>query len=547
MSDVRWHRLANLPPSPTAGVKPRYHPLFGPTTRIPRMKVVVGSATDVGRIRNNNEDSYLVAAPLFVIADGMGGENAGEVASAMAVETVGRMAGEGASTDLAEWVRAANRAVWDRSMTDRTAFGMGTTITAVLADGEQLRLAHVGDSRAYLLRDGEFRRITDDHTRVARMVKDGTITEEEAAVHPERNIITRALGIGEDVKVDQMAIDVRDGDRFLLCTDGLTGMVKEDPLKSILLSTPDPQEAVRKLIEAANAAGGVDNVTAVVLDISTDAPQVAGKVPGSRPARRVGAPGIAALSVVALLVLGLVLNRAGAWPFEKSAATTPTPAQTASGTPTPSVGDSTGVLGEPIAELLPAGATVGLVRNGDLNGDGVAETLVALQGPTEGSPVDAGAYFYVFALTPDGPMQIFDGRNQAPVVDGQTVLDPAGTRAPPRMIGGQTVNNLSSASFELVQFLEVVDFQGLSSPRAVVAIRSATPAGTLQVWVLGLSEGVFHADYYTSVIGGDIQLAGEAIQISSPGEGRRVSYDASGKVVVTVVQQPTPVPPTTTP
>jgi serine/threonine protein phosphatase PrpC len=515
------------------------------------MKVVVGSGSDVGRIRSNNEDSYLVAAPLFVVADGMGGENAGEVASAMAIETVGKMAAEGGSTDLAGWVREANRAIWDRSMTDRTAFGMGTTLTAAIADGEQLRLAHVGDSRAYLLRDGEIRRITHDHTRVARMVQDGTITEEEAAVHPERNVITRALGIGEDVKVDQMAIDVRDGDRFLLCTDGLTGMVKEDLLKSILLSTPDPQEAVRKLIEAANAAGGVDNVTAVVLDISSDAPQVAGRVPARRPARRVGALGMAALSLVGLLLIGLVLNQAGAWPFRKSAAPAPTPtaSTTPSVGPSPSVAISAGGLPQAIADLLPKGATIVLPPiNKDLNGDGVAETLVALQGPTEGSPADAGAYFYVFATTPDGPQQIFDGRNQAPVVDGQTVLDPAGTQAPQRMIGGQTVNNLSSARFELVQFLEVVDFQGPISPRVVIAIRSATPAGTLQVWVLGLSEGVFlHADYYTAVIGGDIQLAGEAIQISSPVGDRKVGYDASGQVVVTVVQPPTPLPTTTTP
>jgi serine/threonine protein phosphatase PrpC len=512
------------------------------------MKVVVGSGSDVGRIRSNNEDSYLVAAPLFVVADGMGGENAGEVASAMAIETVGKLAAEGGSTDLAGWVREANRAIWDRSMTDRTAFGMGTTLTAAIADGEQLRLAHVGDSRAYLLRDGEIRRITHDHTRVARMVQDGTITEEEAAVHPERNVITRALGIDEDVKVDQMAIDVLDGDRFLLCTDGLTGMVKEDLLKSILLSTPDPQEAVRKLIEAANTAGGVDNVTAVVLDISSDTPKAAGSTSGRRPARRVSAPGIAALSLVGLLVIGLVLNWAGAWPFQSSAAPTPTPTATTS-IPTPSVAISAGELPQSITELLPNGATVELPPiNQDLNGDGVAETLVALQGPAEGSPADAGAYFYVFTQTADGPKQIFDGRNQAPVVDGQTVLDPPGTQAPLKLIGGQTINNVSSATVELVQFLEVLDFQGLTSPRAVVAIRSVIPAGTLQVWVLDLTpSGELHADYYTAVIGGDIQLAGEAIQISSPGGDRKVGYDASGKVVVTVVQPPTPLPTTTTP
>jgi hypothetical protein len=210
---------------------------------------------------------------------------------------------------------------------------------------------------------------------------------------------------------------------------------------------------------------------------------------------------------------------------------------------------SAGGLPQAITDLLPKGATVVLTPiNKDLNGDGVAETLVALQGPTEGSPADAGAYFYVFTQTADGPKQIFDGRNQAPVVDGQTVPDPPGTQAPPRMIGGHTVNNLSSASIEMVQFLEVVDFQGLTSPRTVVAIRSVIPAGTLQVWVLGLTAaGELHADYYTAVIGGDIQLAGETIQISSSGEDRNVGYDASGKVVVTVVQPPTPLPTTTTP
>jgi serine/threonine protein phosphatase PrpC len=506
------------------------------------MKVLVGSASDVGRIRSNNEDSYLTAGPLFMVADGMGGENAGEVASAIAVETVGKMAGEGRSTDLAEWVREANRAIWDRSMTDRTAFGMGTTLTAVLADGEQLRLAHVGDSRAYLLRDGEIRRLTDDHTRVARMVQDGTITEEEAAVHPERNIITRALGIGEDVMVDQMAIDMRNGDRILLCTDGLTGMVKEDLIRSILLSNPGPQEAAGKLIEAANAAGGVDNVTAVVLDIESDAPTAATHAPTPTP-RRFRPTSVAALAVVGLLALGLGLNWAGAWPFQKSAAPTPT----TSVTPTPSVEEPAGVLPQPIATLLPAGATVDIVRTGDLNGDGVAETLVALQGPTEGSPADAGAYFYVFTLTPDGPKQIFDGRNQAPVVDTQTVLDPAGAHAPQTMIGGLKINNLSSASSERVQFLEFVDFQGLTSSRAVLAIRSVIPAGTLQVWVLSMSSaGAVRADYYTAVIGGEIELEGRTIQIASTIEVRTLSYDSSGKIVVTVVP-PTSPPPSPTP
>jgi serine/threonine protein phosphatase PrpC len=230
------------------------------------MKVAVGAITDVGRVRSNNEDAFLVDGPLFAVADGMGGGNAGEVASALALETLGRVSGEG-SVDLAEWVQRANRAVFDRSMSDRSTSGMGTTLTAVLAEGESLRLAHVGDSRAYLLRDGRLERLTEDHTRVARMVRDGMITEEQAAQHPQRNIITRGLGLADDVKVDQAQVEVRMGDRLLLCTDGLTAMVKEDTLREILAGEPDPQEAARRLVEAANQAGGADNVTAVVLDV----------------------------------------------------------------------------------------------------------------------------------------------------------------------------------------------------------------------------------------------------------------------------------------
>jgi len=229
------------------------------------MNVRVGSASDIGQVREGNEDSFLVLAPLYVVADGMGGHRGGEVASSLALETVQRLF-EARQGTLAEQVVEANRAVFERSQQDRSVAGMGTTLTAALVDGDRVHLAHVGDSRAYLLRGGELSMLTEDHTLVHRMVVEGEITEAEAETHPHRSILTRALGVDPAVQVDEADVQVVQGDRILLCSDGLTGMVPDGQIREILWTTPDPQEAVDTLVRVANRAGGIDNITAVILD-----------------------------------------------------------------------------------------------------------------------------------------------------------------------------------------------------------------------------------------------------------------------------------------
>ena len=233
------------------------------------MRIEVGFSSDIGKVREGNEDSVLVEHPLYAVADGMGGARGGEVASRMAIETLEELArkGEGSLTDQ---IRRANEVVFQRSMADRTVSGMGTTLTAAWVEGEEARLAHVGDSRAYLLRAGDFRQLTDDHTLVGRMVKAGEITREEADVHPHRNVLVRVLGTEPDLVVDETTVALLDGDRLLLCTDGLTGMVAEQQVQAILETEPDPQKAADRLVRAANRAGGIDNITVVLLDAHED-------------------------------------------------------------------------------------------------------------------------------------------------------------------------------------------------------------------------------------------------------------------------------------
>jgi protein phosphatase len=246
------------------------------------VRVEAGVATDIGRVRERNEDSFLVEPPLYAIADGMGGHRGGAVASELALEKVEELSRAGKAT-LTDMVRSANRAVFERSMSDRRVTGMGTTLTVVQVDDEGAHLVHVGDSRAYLLRAGAFRQLTDDHTLVNRMVRAGEITRAEADVHPHRNVLTRVVGTEPDVDVDHDDIPVMDGDRILICSDGLTNMVAEDQIQAILEATPAPQETADRLIKAANRAGGIDNITVVVLDMieGTDAASATG---GSRGA-----------------------------------------------------------------------------------------------------------------------------------------------------------------------------------------------------------------------------------------------------------------------
>ena len=234
------------------------------------MRIRFGSASDIGKARDRNEDSYLAEPPVFAVADGMGGHKGGDVASSLAIQVLGGDALPSDGAELVERVREANRAVYERSSSDTAVEGMGTTMTATIAGGGALRLAHVGDSRAYLLREGTLRRLTEDHTLVQRMVSEGHLTEEEASVHPQRSVITRVLGVEDRVQIDEGAVEVRDGDRILLCTDGLTGMVSEGEIETILTRAPDPQAAADQLVAAANEAGGLDNITVVVLDIEID-------------------------------------------------------------------------------------------------------------------------------------------------------------------------------------------------------------------------------------------------------------------------------------
>lgn len=241
------------------------------------MKIDAGVATDVGRVREGNEDAFAIEPPLYAVADGMGGHRGGEVASQLALQTVVERlrAGQGS---LADQVQAANRAVYERSATDRKVTGMGTTLTAAIVAGDRAHLVHVGDSRAYLLRAGALRQLTEDHTLVNRMLKAGEITEREAAVHPHRNVILRALGQDPDVAIDEQDVGLIEGDRLLLCSDGLTVMVPEDQLQAILEATAGaPQEAAERLVRAANGAGGIDNITVVVLDLLEGDPPEAGE------------------------------------------------------------------------------------------------------------------------------------------------------------------------------------------------------------------------------------------------------------------------------
>jgi protein phosphatase len=247
--------------------------------------------TDVGRKRKHNEDAYLVDAErgLFVVADGMGGHAAGEVASRITVESMQEfIAASDDSTDsswpfghgnrassggnrLTAAVEKANEKVM-RAVASRPELkGMGTTVVAALVEAERATLVHVGDSRAYLFRDGELRRLTDDHSWVQEQVNAGILSEDEAKSHPLKNVVTRALGGSPHVSVDLIEVPLRPGDRFLLCSDGLTGMVVDEEIHEFFLAEPVPEAAVRRLVELANERGGVDNITAIVIDVLMDA------------------------------------------------------------------------------------------------------------------------------------------------------------------------------------------------------------------------------------------------------------------------------------
>jgi serine/threonine protein phosphatase PrpC len=222
--------------------------------------------TDVGRQRSANEDSLVVRPPLFAVADGMGGAKAGEVASAVAVDAVeaAEESSEPTEAQLASIVREANRRIYDLAVADESRRGMGTTLTLAKLVGDEVSLAHVGDSRAYRLRGGELKQLTRDHSLVAELERSGQITPEAAEHHPQRSIITRALGPEPDVEVDTYTLTGRDGDVFLICSDGLTSMISDEEVASILRSAGSLDEAAEELVRAANQSGGKDNITVIV-------------------------------------------------------------------------------------------------------------------------------------------------------------------------------------------------------------------------------------------------------------------------------------------
>jgi serine/threonine protein phosphatase PrpC len=247
------------------------------------MELEFASLSDVGQVRQKNEDACGRYQPedtevlsrkgvMFVVADGMGGHRGGEIASQLAVETVISLyyaSNDGDPTNVLDKSFAeANRRILEKSAQDAELFGMGTTCTTMVMRPGEAYFAHVGDSRAYVLRDGEFRQLTEDHSLVGEMVRSGIISNEDAQNHPKRNVITRSLGTQENLVIDfpETPYAVRDGDVFLLCSDGLTSMVPDKDLQRVIAST-DPKGACRKLVDLANATGGKDNITVQVVKI----------------------------------------------------------------------------------------------------------------------------------------------------------------------------------------------------------------------------------------------------------------------------------------
>ena len=231
----------------------------------------VGGITDTGRKRRRNEDAYVCEPPLFAIADGMGGAQAGEVASRLAAAALKESGAKtlGGERRISDLIQEANRRVYDRSSTDPNTSGMGTTITVALVENGNVAFGHVGDSRAYLIRDGRMEQVTEDHSLVNELMKSGKLSREEAESHPQRSVITRALGTDPDVDVDTFTIEAKTGDVFLLCSDGLTDMVGEREILGLVeRNRPDIDAALKSLVKAANRSGGEDNITVVAFEIA---------------------------------------------------------------------------------------------------------------------------------------------------------------------------------------------------------------------------------------------------------------------------------------
>ncbi|MGA2451927.1 MAG: Stp1/IreP family PP2C-type Ser/Thr phosphatase [Solirubrobacteraceae bacterium] len=268
------------------------------------------AGTDTGRQRRANEDSLLARAPLFVVADGMGGAQAGEVASRIAVESFqpGLPETSHPELELAELARAANARIHELSHTSAEHAGMGTTLTAVYVGEQEVAIAHVGDSRAYCMRDGQLLRLTDDHSLVDELIRQGRLTPEEAIEHPQRSVITRALGPEGMVEVDTRSFRGRAGDVYLLCSDGLTTMISEEEIAAALRAHPRLRDAGEALIAAANQAGGRDNITVVLIRLEEVQP--AGESPFAQDTTMVGVPVVSAPPPVSRPLTAPVEDRA---------------------------------------------------------------------------------------------------------------------------------------------------------------------------------------------------------------------------------------------
>ncbi len=228
--------------------------------------------SDTGRKRRRNEDAYVMRPPLFAVADGMGGAQAGEVASRLAAEALRDDGGRGSGEDrVNELVQTANRRVYERATADAAASGMGTTVTVALVGGDEVTIGHVGDSRAYLIRGGELTQLTEDHSLVGELIRSGKLSREEAESHPQRSVITRALGTDPDVDVDVFSVQAEPGDLFLLCSDGLTTMVGDRAILDVVEHHLDDLDAAaRALVGTANHGGGEDNITVVFFEIAAE-------------------------------------------------------------------------------------------------------------------------------------------------------------------------------------------------------------------------------------------------------------------------------------
>ncbi|MFR8044636.1 MAG: Stp1/IreP family PP2C-type Ser/Thr phosphatase [Eggerthella lenta] len=262
-----------------------------------------GSRTDIGCLRDHNEDSLVVTPPLFAVADGMGGHAAGEVASEIAVRVLSELAPEHPDGEaLGRAIEEANRAVIQAAREGRGRQGMGTTMTAAMLEGERLVIAQVGDSRAYLLHQGKLQQLTRDHSLMADMIEAGQLTPEEARTHPQRSVITRALGSDAHLHPDIYEINVETGDRLLICSYGLSGMIFDDQIENTLRRVQDPQRCASQLVNEAIAAGGHDNVTVIVADVT-----------GYAEVRRKKLARKTKLSIALVLVLFAAIIAGAAW------------------------------------------------------------------------------------------------------------------------------------------------------------------------------------------------------------------------------------------